>query len=286
LPPDASATPGGAATATLVVVSDGSPTPAATAVVTSTVPAGTAGGTDVVEFVADVTVPDGTDFEPGETFVKTWQVRNAGTATWTTEYALIYVSGEQMGGPASVPMPSVVAPGQTVELSVDLTAPQSVGTYTGFWMLRNAAGTAFGLTADANQPVYVQIDVVPAGSAGNGTPQPGGTPGALTVSAAQMSVDQASLTGACPQTLVFSGSYTSQGAGTVTYRLEAAATNPGFVFNLPATNTATFTNAGPRTANVSYSLEFTGSVTGEAWLHVLTPTELESNRVSFSLTCQ
>jgi hypothetical protein len=154
-------------------------------------------------------------------------------------------------------------------------------------MLRNAAGTAFGLTADANQPVYVQIDVVPAGSGSTGgTPQPGGTPGALTVSAAQLSVEPASFTGACPQTFVFSGSYTSEGAGTVTYRLEAAATNPGFVFNLPPTNTATFTNAGPRTANVSYSLEFTGSVAGEAWLHILTPTEMESSRVSFSLTCQ
>jgi hypothetical protein len=184
-------------------------------------------------------------------------------------------------------MPSAVPPGQTVDLSVDLAAPGTVGTYTGFWMLRNAAGTAFGLTADANQPVYVQIDVVPAGSAGTGgTPQPGGTPGAITVSAAQMSVDQASITGACPQTFVFSGSYTSQGAGTVTYRLEAAASTPGFVFTLPDTNTATFANAGPRTANVSYNLSFTGSVAGEAWLHILTPTELESNRVSFSLTCQ
>jgi hypothetical protein len=254
--------------------------------VTSTVPAGTSGGTDIVEFVADVTVPDGTDFEPGEAFVKTWQVRNAGTATWTTEYDLIFVSGEQMGGPAEVPLPGVVPPGQTVDISVDLAAPGAVGTYTGFWMLRNAAGTAFGLTADANQPVYVQIDVVPAGSAGNGGGQPAGTPGTLTVSAAQLSVDQTSVTGACPQTFVFSGSYTSEGAGTVTYRLEAAATTPGFVFNLPATNTATFTTAGPRTAQVSYSLDFTGSVTGEVWLHVLTPAELESNRVSFSLTCQ
>ena len=36
---------------------------------------------DLAEFVADVTVPDGTDFTPGETFVKTWQLRNAGTST-------------------------------------------------------------------------------------------------------------------------------------------------------------------------------------------------------------
>lgn len=276
---ETSPTPGGeAATATPVVSgAESSPSPAPTS------PPGTA-GTNLVEFVADVTVPDGTDFEPGEAFSKTWQVRNAGTATWTTAYALVFVSGDQMGGPASITLPAEVPPGQTVDLTVDLVAPEALGTYTGFWMLRNAAGVAFGLSAEGNQPIYVQIDVVPAGAVG--TAPPAGTAGALSVTAAELSVAQATITGTCPQTFEFSGSYTSQGAGTVTYRLEASADTPGFVFTLPGTNTATFTNAGPRTASVGYSLEFTGSVSGQVWLHILTPNELESNKVSFSLTCQ
>jgi hypothetical protein len=278
LAPEATATPAEAAASASAVVGDTptSPPPAASATPGAL-------GTNLAEFVADVTVPDGSDFTPGEAFVKTWQLRNAGTATWTSDYALVFVRGAQMGSPASVPLPGSVPPGQTVDISVDLVAPTALGDHIGFWLLRTAAGQLFGLGAEANQPVYVQIDVVAAPGA---TAPPAGTPGAVTVTAATLSVDQAAVTGTCPQTFEFTGSYTSQGAGTVTYRLEAAADTPGFVFDLPATSTAIFTDAGPRTVAVSYSLEFTGSVGGQVWLHILTPNDLESNRVGFSLTCQ
>jgi hypothetical protein len=39
---------------------------------------------DRAAFVADVTVPDGTNFAPGTTFVKTWRLKNNGSCTWTT----------------------------------------------------------------------------------------------------------------------------------------------------------------------------------------------------------
>ncbi|MCC6189746.1 MAG: hypothetical protein IT318_11995 [Anaerolineales bacterium] len=240
-------------------------------------------GADLVEFVTDVTAPDGSDFAPGETFVKAWQVRNAGTTTWTTDYAIVFVRGDQLGGPASALLPEAVAPGQTVDLSVGLVAPNELGDYTGFWMLRNAAGVLFGLTPEGNQPIYVQIGVVAEPGA---TAPPAGTAGAVSISAATLSVGRETITGSCPQTFEFSGTYTSQGAGSVTYQLEAAADTPGFVFNLPAAYTANFDTAGPRTVAVSYNLEFSGSVSGQAWLHVLTPIDLESNRVSFKLTCQ
>ena len=45
------------------------------------------------------------------------------------------------------------------------------------------------------------------------------------------------------------------------------------------------TNAQPRTFTVNYKLTFTGSVSGQATLHVLTPNELTSDKVAFSLTC-
>ena len=45
---------------------------------------------DWIHFVADVSVPDGTTFEPGDTFVKTWRLQNRGTCTWTPEYRLVF----------------------------------------------------------------------------------------------------------------------------------------------------------------------------------------------------
>src|ERR671924_1340934 len=77
--------------------------------------------TDRAQFVSDVTVPDGTRYDPGATFTKTWRLRNAGTCTWTTSYTMVFDSGTQMGSTTSVAMPSNVAPGQSIDLSVNMT---------------------------------------------------------------------------------------------------------------------------------------------------------------------
>lgn len=134
--------------------------PTATEVGPSPTP-GTAGCTDRAGFIADVTVPDDTYMAPGEAFTKTWRLRNTGTCTWTTEYALVFDSGNIMGGPASVPLPGNVPPNATVDLSVDLVAPAANGTYRGNWKLRNADGVLFGLGASGNNPFWVQIIVGP-----------------------------------------------------------------------------------------------------------------------------
>jgi len=34
---------------------------------------------DWAQFISDVTVPDGTKYEPGATFKKTWRLKNIGT---------------------------------------------------------------------------------------------------------------------------------------------------------------------------------------------------------------
>src|SRR5581483_10995728 len=112
---------------------------------------------DAAQFVADVTVPDGTAFTTGSTFLKTWRLKNVGSCTWTTSYNLVFVSGEQMGGPASVALPQSVAPGQTVDVSVTLTAPGTPGTYTGFWQFKNTSGTLFGIGSTASKPWWVKI---------------------------------------------------------------------------------------------------------------------------------
>ncbi|MFC2028754.1 NBR1-Ig-like domain-containing protein [Chloroflexota bacterium] len=131
-----------------------------TFVITPIVPTSTAvTRCDWIQFISDVTVPDGTTFSPGTVFVKTWRLKNIGTCTWTTAYKLVYVTGDLMGGATSVPLPTSVAPGGTVDVSVSLTAPSTEKTYTGYWMLQNASGANFGYGPNAYSTFFVLIKV-------------------------------------------------------------------------------------------------------------------------------
>jgi hypothetical protein len=111
------------------------------------------------EFVSDVTVNDGTQFEPGETFTKTWRLRNSGSCDWKTEYALAFKDGDKMGASDTVPLPGVVPAGSEVDLSVELTAPEVSGSYQGNWMLQNDESELFGIGEDADEFFWVQIVV-------------------------------------------------------------------------------------------------------------------------------
>jgi hypothetical protein len=113
---------------------------------------------DQAQFFGDVSVPDDTTFTPGQSFTKTWRLKNTGSCTWTTSYAAVYISGEQMGAPLSVNLPHNVGPGQTVDISVSMTAPAVNGTYKGQWKLRNASGYVFGLGTNSTT-FWVQIKV-------------------------------------------------------------------------------------------------------------------------------
>lgn len=115
---------------------------------------------DQAAFVRDVTAPDGTVFAPDAQFTKTWRLQNVGSCAWTTSYALVFSSGNRMGGAAAVNLPGTVSPGQFVDVSVKLTAPLADGTHAGYWMLRNAAGVMFGLGQNAQRPFFVSIKVI------------------------------------------------------------------------------------------------------------------------------
>lgn len=114
---------------------------------------------DWVTFVKDVSIPDGTKLSAGDTFTKTWRLTNRGTCTWTPDYMLVLVSGDSMGGTTSVRLPGYVSPGQSIDVSVTLTAPIKRGHYVGYWMLRNTSGLLFGFGEKANKAFYVDINV-------------------------------------------------------------------------------------------------------------------------------
>ncbi|MBP7687972.1 MAG: hypothetical protein KA765_08695 [Thermoflexales bacterium] len=120
-----------------------SPTPVASP--TETPLSGTGPGGCVLkeEFVADVTIPDNTVLAPGTAFVKTWRVKNTGTCTWDAAYQLVFTDGNQLSGPGAINI-SATAAGANLDLSINLTAPTTPGSYTGRWRLKSSNNIIFG----------------------------------------------------------------------------------------------------------------------------------------------
>jgi len=137
------------------------PTLIPTAIIPPTAaPPPTVSSCDKAAFVSE-TIPDDTVFAPNTGFTKTWRLKNVGTCTWTSSYALVFDSGDAMGAPAAVNLTGAVNPGQAVDVAVNLTSPGSAGTYRGNYKLRNASGVLFGVDASGNDPFWVQIQVSP-----------------------------------------------------------------------------------------------------------------------------
>lgn len=114
---------------------------------------------DAASFVSDVTFPDGTIVGRDTTFTKIWRIKNIGTCTWTTSYDLVYVSGEKFGAKNAVALPTSVGPGQTVDVSIQLTSPKQNGRYRGYWQLRNESDVLFGFGTSGTANIYVDINV-------------------------------------------------------------------------------------------------------------------------------
>ncbi len=112
-----------------------------------------------MQFVDDVTIPDGTDIVAGDSFTKTWRLKNTGTCAWTSGYQLIFDHGDRMDAPDTAPVTSgSVGSGNTVDVSADLTAPDTPGTYQGYFLLRSPDGVVFGL--GGGQGFWVKIEVI------------------------------------------------------------------------------------------------------------------------------
>jgi hypothetical protein len=94
-------------------------------------------------FVSDVTIPDNTQMDPGETFTKTWKVKNSGSCAWDAGFKFQNTGGEALG--SAITLPAAVAAGQTYDISVPMTAPTSkTGTLRSNWRMSTAAGQYFG----------------------------------------------------------------------------------------------------------------------------------------------
>ncbi len=104
----------------------------------------------MAEFVADVTVQDNAQFDKGETFTKTWRLRNSGAVAWPEDTRLVFKSGEQLSETKEVAV-GAVAPGAEVDISVAMQAPNKDAVVTSRWELLSTSGAFRGGS------MYVQI---------------------------------------------------------------------------------------------------------------------------------
>ncbi len=96
-----------------------------------------------VIFQEDVTIPDGMKMSPGQTFTKTWRVLNSGNTTWEPGFAVSFAAGTPMTDVLLRPLP-LVPPEESVEISLELTAPTTPGIYRSDWRLLDPQGSPFG----------------------------------------------------------------------------------------------------------------------------------------------
>jgi hypothetical protein len=126
-------------------------TPSVTALASNTPNATSQAGCDNFDpNIIDVTIPDNTEISPGYPFDKTWRFTNLGPCIWNQDYKLIF-SYDNVGGDTKweearpVYFPNLVKPGETVEITINLTAPAKAGTYRGVFRLQNHDGFNFGI---------------------------------------------------------------------------------------------------------------------------------------------
>ncbi len=121
------------------------------------------GCTDSAAFVSDISVPDNVLFSAGTPFTKTWRIKNTGTCTWTSDYLVYYISGATMSQQPAyriVQPGQRVEPGQTVDISVGMTAPMDTGYYTSYWGLKGRDGRPMPVAGGASgNSFYVKIRV-------------------------------------------------------------------------------------------------------------------------------
>ncbi|MEA5076988.1 MAG: NBR1-Ig-like domain-containing protein [Anaerolineaceae bacterium] len=137
-------------------------TEAATVETTLTIPvsSGTPFGPSYrVGHVTDLNYPDGTYFNQGMFFTKQWSISNVGTGTWTEDYKIVFVKGDDVDAPVSIPLGRVLSPGQSMTISVDLHAPVEVGTYSAYFMLQTPDGKNFGIGPNFDEPFWIKFYV-------------------------------------------------------------------------------------------------------------------------------
>jgi hypothetical protein len=205
-------------------------------------------------FVSE-TIADDSEFLPGETFTKTWTFKNVGTCTWNTNYKMRFETGDQLGAPAEVAMPTSVAPDAQVTISVDMTAPTTPGTYQGYWSMYSDTDEYMGQT-------WVKIktkDVL------------------FQVTSVSYSMNSTNISMGCSGTVAVTGNITASRDGRVTYYWIPS---EGVQSN---TRSLDFDAAG--TKSVTYDMAVDASKNYWVKLYIEKPNNQLFSQKDFTVTC-
>ena len=143
------------------------PVPSTAISTPTSIPSSNAGAcSDRVQFVKDMTIPDNTRVDPGKSFEKVWRLKNIGTCTWTTSYAVTFINGDRLSASESLSLKEDVLPGEIVDIKITMKAPSSNGTYQGNWKIKDESGSLFGIGDKFDSPFWVQIVVGQGGAGG------------------------------------------------------------------------------------------------------------------------
>lgn len=114
---------------------------------------------DSSQFVADVTIPDGTRVKVNAHFVKVWALANVGTVDWHNRFlARMNPTGDDDG--CRVPDRVAIGdtpPGEQVMISVPVVAPSRPGKCWVSWKMVDEHGRAY---FPSRRPVYFMVTVV------------------------------------------------------------------------------------------------------------------------------
>jgi uncharacterized protein YkwD len=165
--------------------------------------------TNRATFVADVTIPDNSEVGAGTLFTKTWRIGNLGTCTWGPDYTLTHYSDERMGALSSIPL-GITPPGGFLEVSVDLRAPNSIGTHRSNFVIKNPAGLIMSMDDDSRLWVIIKVTntVTATATATATTTVVPGTPSGSVTATSTGSSDTSSSLGAA--TAAAACSYTTE----------------------------------------------------------------------------
>ena len=106
-----------------------------------------------LDFIEDLTIPDGSEIAPGEKITKRWLVTNSGTCNWDQSYSLQLISGLALGAETIQQLYPARQNSEFV-LEIVYTAPDNPGRYNSWWQAYDPDGGRFG------DPLYMDIAVI------------------------------------------------------------------------------------------------------------------------------
>jgi hypothetical protein len=116
------------------------------AATTSSSPAsGSQGQTNGCQFLADATLPDDTVLKTGQSFVKSWSVKNTGQKIWGPNYRVVYMNGDGPMSETSRQVVPLAKAGDQVLISIPILVPAPrPEPYISSWRMQDDQGVPFG----------------------------------------------------------------------------------------------------------------------------------------------